>query len=191
MIRKKCFTLLEILLVLLILSFCIALTGIKIQGMYAEQQFLSESEQILHHLSLARDLMLMMDTDIHVKMRQNEKEETLDLWLEVEKPLEPGWQRLIERKISLRTIGSVIFNDQSSKELTLRFSLGAMSKGLLTFIEGKESKGRKIEIDLLGYPSLFAKKKEGKDNDAIPNTPSALYPVEVYQAVYGDTDANT
>jgi prepilin-type N-terminal cleavage/methylation domain-containing protein len=183
-LKRRAFTLLEILLVLLILSFGIALTGVKVQELYNEQRFLSETEQILSHLSLARDLMLIMNTDVTVKLSQNEQEKTIDLWLEVEKPLKKEWQRLVQRKMQLHVFRSFSFKGESAKNVALRFSLGSMSKGILAFQEEKDT-GRSFEVELTGHPTHFSKKMESNEREQI-NNHQILYPVEVYEEMHKD-----
>jgi type II secretory pathway pseudopilin PulG len=192
MIRKSYFTLLELLIVLFIVSFGIVLTGVKIKDIYQEQRFLSESQQVLSHLAMAQDLMLIMDTDVHVKFAPDKKErKQTRLWLEIEKPIKKGWSRLVEREIVLSAIQSLEFEGKSDRELTLQFSLGQMSKGKLVLSEGeqgksKSSKPREFEIELVGYPNPMGVKRKAMDEDRKVGRSEALYPNEVYEKLYGD-----
>ncbi len=130
-LRKPVFTLLELLIVLFILSLGAIITGVKVKEAYEEQLFLSETEQILNHLQMAQDLMLIMDTDVYFHLIKN-RDGTLMCYLDVEKPLtvkkasqeSPDgqyvlieldrdlsiqWTHLIERKVSLKAIKSFHF----------------------------------------------------------------------------------
>lgn len=192
-VRKSYFTLLELLIVLFIISFGIVLTGIKIKDVYQEQRFMSETQQVLSHLAMAQDLMLILDTDVEVKVAPDKENDQILMWLEVEKPVEKAWARLIERKIPLKAIQSLEFQGKASKELSLQFSLGRMSKGILTLYEGEQGKShhkkqREFEIELLGYPYPMGSKQKAFDQTKSDKS-ELLYPVEVYEKLYEAPDA--
>lgn len=188
--KQSYFTLLELLIVLFIISFGVILTGVKVQGIYREQRFLSESQQILSHLVMAQDLMLILDTDVHVKFAQ--EKEQLTVWMEVEKPIKEAWAKLIEKKHPLSAIQSLEFNENSLQELSLLFSFGKMSQGKLVLFEGKENQGnrgdqRQFEIELPGYPSSLGPPKPNSSEKRTRFEKSELlYPSEVYEKLYAD-----
>jgi type II secretory pathway pseudopilin PulG len=185
-LRKGCFTLLELIIVLFIISMGIVLTGVKVKDVFQEQRFLSQSQQVLNHLAMAQDLMLIMDADVQVKIDLKSKD--LQIWLEIEKPLNGPSARLIERKIPLTAIHSFEFDESREKELTLLFSLGRMSKGTLTLYEGEHSDKREFAIQLRGYPTSFrANGKEVKDENQVGKS-QLLYPEEVYEQLYAKTN---
>ncbi len=190
--KRNHFTLLEILVVLFLLTLGLALTGVKVKEIYREQQFLSESHQILSHLRMAQDLMIIMDTDVDVHFLADKKGEKIDFWLEVEKPLVDHWARLVERKLSVRAIQSIEFQGNKDDEMILHFSLGKMSKGILQLTEKEknEQKRKHFLIKLLGYPSNLQETKEGQEEGAETNRSELLYPVEVYEELYKDKDKN-
>lgn len=186
-VRKSCFTLLEILVVMMLISIGVVVTGLKIQDIYHEQRFNSETRQVINHLSMAQDLMLIMDTDVFVRFSPDEKKESIKMWLEVEKPLDQPWKRLVERRIPLTAIRSIEFDGTPSKKLTLQFSLGKMSKGMLILKEeenSKKKKERKSNIELRGYPSPFDGKKEKGLEQKIMERSELLYPAEVHEQLY-------
>lgn len=191
-VKKPCFTLLELLVVLFIISLGIILTGVKVKEVYQEQRFLSEAQQVLSHLSMAQDLMLIMDTDVQVKFAPDKENKQLNVWLEIEKPLEESWARLINRKLSLKAIQSLEFEEKIVKDLTLQFSLGRMSSGILILFEGGErdrmhrSEKREFEIDLVGYPSPFGVKHPALNEQKKTERSELLYPIEVYEKLYAD-----
>ncbi len=190
-VKKSYFTLLELLIVLFIISFGIILTGVKIKEVYQEQRFLSEAHQVLSHLAMAQDLMLIMDTDVHVKLAPDQETKQLTVWLDIEKPIEEPWARLIERKLSLAAIQSFEFEGSRVKDLTLHFSLGQMSKGTLTLFEEDQGKGRhaekrEFEIELLGYPSPLGAKGKPIEEQKTEQRSELLYPIEVYEKLYAD-----
>lgn len=193
-LKRACFTLLELLIVLFIISFGVILTGVKVKELYQEQRFLSEAQQVLSHLAMAQDLMLIMDTDVQVKVAPDPHSRQLQIWLEVEKPFEEPWARFIERKLTLQTIRSFGFEHGHRKDLTLTFSFGKMSKGILMLYEGEKNDShssgkRTFQIELAGYPRpLKGTTGEEKELPKMTRRQSekskALYPVEVYEKLY-------
>jgi len=186
MIRKVCFTLLEFLIVLFLISLGVILTGVKIKELYQEQRFLSDTQQVLSHLAMAQDLMLIMDTDVYVRIAPNQEKKGLNLWLEIEKPMDEAWGGLMARKLSLTAIHCVSFEATSGKELTLQFSLGRMSKGTLLLFEGEQDKknpsGKKaFQIELLGYPSPIGAKEKISKKERRSEKSERLYPVDLYE----------
>lgn len=188
-VRKSFFTLLELLIVLFIISFGVILTGVKVKDLYREQRFLSEVQQVSSHLSMAQDLMLIMDADVFVYFSPKEDKQ-LQVWLEIEKPLEKPWAGLVERKLSLTAIRSAEFGENPNKEFILQFSLGKMSKGTLVLFEEEQNRSqddKKFEIELVGYPSpIGGKKVAEKDQTKSNNKSELLYPAEVYEELYKD-----
>ena len=190
-VRRHCFTLLELMIVLFIISFGVILTGVKVKGLYREQRFFSEAEQVLNHLRMAQDLMLIMDTDVQVHFAPDRKNDQIQMWLEVEKPLEEKWAHLVERKISLVAIRALEFDDRPREQLMLQFSLGKMSQGKLALFEERNhsQKENGFTIELLGYPSPLGRNKDAlkKEEKRVKN--ERLYPVEVYEKLYKDSHA--
>lgn len=169
-----------------IISFGVMLTGVKFKQLYHEQQLLSESQQVLSHLAMAQDLMLIMDTDVQVKIAPDPKSELLQIWLEVEKPFKEMWANFVERKMTLKAIRSLQFENNRGKEIDLRFSFGRMSKGVLTIDEGEKHESR---IELAGYPKpLTLTTIEEKEPSIMTRSQieasKALYPAEVYEKIY-------
>lgn len=189
--RKSCFTLLELLIVLFIISFGIILTGIKIKDLYREQRFLSEAHQVVNHLSMAQDLMMIMDTDVQVKFAPDKESKHLQVWLEVEYPVDEPWDRLIERKLTLTAIQSLEFDGRSTKDVVLQFSFGKMSQGKLILFgeEEKQTKEkREFEIELLGYPTPLGTQAAKAQEKTKSAKSELLYPIEVYESLYKDAN---
>ncbi|MFI0435143.1 MAG: Tfp pilus assembly protein FimT/FimU [Parachlamydiaceae bacterium] len=190
-IRKSPFTLLEVMVVLFIISLAMILTGVKVKSIYQDQRFFSETEQVLSHLSMAQDLMLIMDTDVKVYFAPDKKGKEMELWLDIEKPIEEAWARLVERKMTLQAIGRLEFDGHSTKELTLQFSLGKMSKGELVLFEGDERKFHKQKesrIQLLGYPAPIGEKKGAFQEQTKSEMSQLLYPAAVYEDLYQEAN---
>jgi prepilin-type N-terminal cleavage/methylation domain-containing protein len=171
-IKKPFFTLLEVLVVMMIIASLAVLTGVKLMSAYSEQCFLSETEQVLNHLQMAQDLMILLDTDVTLKFSL---EGAVECWLEVEKPLvvrksdvkefDPlaslKWSQLVQRHLPLYSIEWVEFKEEGSKSLEesqegdqrnlcLSFSLGRMPTGKLSLGTSRDNRIRTIH--LVGFP---------------------------------------
>lgn len=191
-VKSSYFTLLELLIVLFIISFGVLLTGVKLKEAYEEQRFFSEAQQVLSHIAMAQDLMLIMDADVQVKLAHDPETRQVTCRLEIEKPLEDAWARMIERNLILTAIHSFEFEKGGENPLTLNFTLGCMSQGTLTLFEGKQDDARRSEkrlfkIELAGYPSpMGAKLAPFKNNQNQVEQSQLLYPIEVYEKLYPD-----
>ncbi|CUI15739.1 hypothetical protein PNK_0101 [Candidatus Protochlamydia naegleriophila] len=191
-IRQAHFTLLELLIVLLILSLGIALTGVKLKEAYEEQRFFSECGQVIDQLRMAQELMLVLDSDVEVRLAIDPETKQVTSNLAVEKPLNDAWVKLIERKLSFSAIRSYKFDDNQANPLVVRFSLGNMSKGKLVLSAAEHSRTGELwqeTIDLIGYPSPIGKKRLSQEADGV-DLSQRLYPAEVYEELYPEPGNN-
>jgi type II secretory pathway pseudopilin PulG len=186
--RRNYFTLLEMLVVFLILSMGLALTGVKLKEAYEEQRFFSEWNQLVGQLRTAQELMLVMDADVEVTLAYDPKNKQVVSTLSIEKPLDDAWVKLVERKFAFSAIRSFQFNQALADPLVLMFKAGKMSQGelVLSSLEKNSSqeKGRRETIHLLGYPAFI--EKQGKSTQEIERVAESqmLYPAEVYEKLY-------
>lgn len=192
-IKRSFFTLLEMLVVLLLLSTGVALTGVKIKQAYDEQRKLSDIQHVLNCLTMAQDLMLMMDVDIEVVFSHDPKSKNVVCRLEVEKPLNETWTRLVERKIPLSMIRSFNFSGQHGDPLRLRFTLGKMSQGILTLSTDDHvsygfSNKDDFRIFLAGYPESIEQVGEEYRMDENLRENEQLFPVEIYTDIFKDAN---
>ncbi len=191
-VRKSFFTLLELLVVLLIISLGIALTGVKIHEAYTEQRFQSDAHKVLSQLALAQDLMLILDADVQIKFSHDPDTKQVVCWLEIEKPLEKGWTHILEHKLLLPSIGYYEFKRRHKNPLTLEFTLGGMSKGMLVLFEGKQdshrSDKRQFTIELTGYPIPFGGQRKTIKKQNKTALSQILYPNEVNEALHSEKD---
>lgn len=171
-LKKSAFTLFELLIVLFIISIGAVLAGVQMHKMIKEQRFLSEVDQLVNQLLLAQDLMLIMDTDVTIKLIEEDRLKSIRYEFEVEKPLKGYWEKVFKnkpepfksiRKIKFRGVEEVLDPDEKDFDgVFLRFSLGMMSRGILTLSPFAEQEGTEQEhrsqdraILLTGYPRVF------------------------------------
>lgn len=187
--QKRPFTLLEVLVVLFLLSLVAALTGIQLKNVYQEQRFLSEYQQVLSHAEMAQDLMLILDTDVKLKIVQYQ-DKRVEYWIDVDKPLvikskktvsssDPKdkeeeeividreasirWSHLVERRIPLQAIRSFKFEStQNQDEREEEKEQGALHVATLEFSLGKMSRGT---LTLCNYDAqdVSQQKNKGKE----------------------------
>lgn len=176
-----------------ILSMGLAITGVKVHRLYSEQRFFSESQQILSQLTLAQDLMLILDADVEVKIGLDEKTKKVFISLEVEKALPERWARLIERRLVLPSIQSFDFmrvdNLSSDQDpLILEFSFGRMPRGTLVLSAEKnlnldQLSENDYKIELPGYPAALGKSSSDMKDEQNKEDSPQLYPIEVYEKI--------
>lgn len=191
-LKRSCFTLVEMLIVLLILSTGIALTGVKIKQAYDDQRKLSDIQQVLNCLIMAQDLMLMMNADVELVLKHDRKTKLVVCLLEVEKPVNETWAKIVGRKIELSRIRSFQFNGYHADPLRLRFTLGKMSKGTLTLSlndhpgDGSDDKND-FKIVLPGYPSPIVQFNKTAEINELTAASQQLYPAEIYEELNSTT----
>ncbi|MBA3722474.1 MAG: hypothetical protein H0W88_08745 [Parachlamydiaceae bacterium] len=163
--KKTFFTLLELLIVLLLLSFGMALTGIKVKEAYAEQRFYTEVEQVLSHLQLAQDIMLIMEIDVTVQFFKDKSDKDIHYRIVPEKPVSPKLKVILAKEYILKSIRNIDFiGDLRRKEEGIIldfFSRGmSMSKGKLNLFEkDPPDNGKAFQITFAGYPTFLASEK--------------------------------
>lgn len=171
---KKCFTLVELLLVVSILLMVAGMVGYNIRRAFFEQRFRAEVAAVVDTLRLAQDLMLLLNSDAHV-LFADDPAGGIRYWIEVEKQLSGSWDRELKRKRpNLKTIHLVEMDDRVSEikvkdKLDIMFLSGGsvMSKGVLRLFtsDEKERDGvLKSYVCLPGYPRpIESSSREIKD----------------------------
>lgn len=190
-ITRRFFTLLEVLVVLLILSMGLSLTGIKFYQAWQEQRVHSDVQQVVNMLAMAQDLMLLMDADAQVILAKKSTNQPVTCRLSIEKPLSKEWEKIAEREISLSAIQSFKLNKTDENPLRIRFTLGQMTEGDLYLSVNKsvdllkKNEGTTFRIALPGYPGPI-----GLSDDLESERPryssenNHLYPMDVYEELY-------
>lgn len=159
--RRRFLSLIELLIVITILSLVAGVVGVQIHKMLREQRFTTEVSLVLDKLRLAQELMLILRTDAHVKFKQEPNQDQINLWVEVETPLDT-LKKDIQKPVALKTIQFVEFKDElvyetKMGEIDIKFLSGGnlMSKGIMRLSTSETTKDRgALErfITLPGYP---------------------------------------
>lgn len=170
-IRRRPVTLVEILIVMTILALIGAGVGINVTASLHEQRFRLEVSRFVDSLRLAQDLMLIMNTNVHVRVKASENE--LTYFLDVDGGIPKSWQKIIgiEPKF-LKEIHGVFFNDElpfpsTPGQLDIRFQSGGgmMSRGVLrlsTHDQENHPGAIVMAVCLKGYPQPINSVLEGE-----------------------------
>jgi type II secretory pathway pseudopilin PulG len=165
---KRCFTLMEMLLVIGLVTIVASVVAINIRAALIEQRFRSEVAAIVNTLRLAQQLMLIAKIDVKVKFNVLPNDAGIDYKLEFDDPLTPNWKKEIQRSHPpLKEIHRIGFNDASGT-VTLNFFSGGtvMSQGYL-FLSTHEnvaaSGAMHSFICLPGYPHHIRSSKQKDD----------------------------
>lgn len=161
--RRRFITLIEFLLVIALLMVVAGLVGLNIRRAFVEQSFRSEVSSVVDTLRLAQDLMLILNSDVHM-LFQDDPVRGIRYWIEVEKPLPSNWDRELKRKRPLlKQVHLVEMDDKVSvievqDKLDIKFLSGGsvMSKGVLSLYsdDNKNREGVLVSsICLKGIPS--------------------------------------
>lgn len=169
--RRSFFTLIELLVVLLLTTIGMAVTGIKIKETYDQQKFFGEIQQVLSHLQVAQDTMLVLQTDMQIKFKRDPDTKAIYYTLMAENPLPTYIANILKGEHTLKAIRGMQFEDQSISDeagITLKFfSKGmVMSQGVLILsqdAEGKDS-SKSHQIELAGHPRFFESKQYQSGN---------------------------
>lgn len=169
--RRLHVTLLELLLVLSLLALLAGVIGINMRRAFFEQRFRAEVSGLVSSLRLAQDLMLILDTDIHVFIEDDPKK-GLHSWIEAEKKLTDGWGRELERKRArfsaihlVEMEDKISENSAQTNKIDIKFLSGGavMSKGILNAFSSRNKNDETSlvsSICLPGYPKPIVSSNE-------------------------------
>ena len=122
---KRCsFSLLEMFVVFTLLAGLGTLLTISFRGWIEEQQFYSDVRKLKNQLQLSSDLMWLLDADVTITLFFASPSRELYSQIQVEKPLEPFWKRLVERPVVFSSLASVSFSGKIISSQQILFSLG-------------------------------------------------------------------
>lgn len=156
--RRSYMTLLEIMIVLAVIVIATGGIAISVQKAIVHQQFQTEVSILIDELTLAQNLMLVLGTDVHVKIKA-EANKNITYWIETETELPPSMAtEILKKKHELKTVKAFHHKDAKGNELDIRFlSHGdSMTDGIITLATTEKSplpkNALQAYICLSGYP---------------------------------------
>lgn len=160
-LRRQYITLIEMLVVLGILSLVIGLVGFNVRHLVVDQRFRNEVKMVVDQLRMAQNLMLIMDSDIHVKFQEKDGY----ILMELESSLELPWLKALNPEPkTLNVIHHVGFDEKGKEKMSgfeergvldIKFLSGGnvMTSGTLRLATARDSQNAlKRFICLSGYP---------------------------------------
>lgn len=137
--QQRCFTLLEVMVVLALISLVAGVVGVNAARALRQQRFYGEVSAVVSFLQMAQQLMAVLNTDIDVKFEALPEGKGIRYWLEFDEKLAGRWNKEIARpRPPLQEIHYVDFKEASGRpsptgKLLLRFLSGGdvMSQGIL------------------------------------------------------------
>ncbi len=163
MVRKKFFTMVEMLIVMAILSVVAGAVGFNMLKMRRQQQFVSGVSLVEQKLQAALETMLIHHNNVRVIFDRDKGR--LKLTAESETPLERGMGRLLKTNPVIEGVSEAVWRphdqDVASGKAILVFSAmaNAIPKGTLT-LYGTDPSQKKTVV-LKGYPHPIKAADEG------------------------------
>lgn len=176
-LRKRFLTLAEIMIVISIISIVGGVMALGLRQLIREQRFRTEVAQVVNTLQLAQQIMIILNTDVHVIFQTTPQGFTYRISLDDK--LQDRWHtELTRRKPPLKEIHAINFVDalspgSSSNTIDIKFLSGGstMSQGTLRL--GVAPPGvpdtQEAFICLPGYPH-FIKSTPKEDSDTACNS---------------------
>lgn len=169
-------TLLEILVVVAILALFTGVIGINVRRAMQNQRFRTEVYLMVDTLRLAQDLMLVLGTDVHFRIKGAEDNGGIEYWLDVEGGVPKSWKPVVDRsRRLLKEIHHSSFFDLQpfpfvEGEVDIRFLSGGalMSRGILRLAthENPDEPGSiKKVVCLKGYPHAIVSEFEAPNEE--------------------------
>jgi|GEM_PF-1636084 len=157
--RLRYFTLLELMIALAIIGSVAGIIGINANKAMRQQRFRTEASSIVQQLRLAQNLMLILNQDVKIAFRKNNKSGNLEHAMTFQCPLDSPWEKeLLRTHAPLKEIIQISFTYRdsgaaktSAKDFELKFLSGGavMSEGIVELLSRG---GEKRYIHLLGAP---------------------------------------
>lgn len=175
---RRCFTLMELLVVIAILLLVMGVIGINVGSAVRTEKFNSGVGILVDKLRMAQDIMLILKTNVKVKLEQGDK--GLVVSVNVDRALSPVLKQAVIQKTTIEEIRSFSFTAgemTDNEKVTLDFMSGGsrMTKGKLTVKSGNLSE----DIYLSGYPQMIQAGKKDPLDKVTPEMILDLYPSAV------------
>ena len=183
--KRKAFTLIEIILVLVILSMVSGVVGINIRHAVRQERFHASVRRVVDRLQMAQDLMLIsghsvdpLDTEISFPT----EDEKLFCRFDFKGENPPKLTSLFKKEIQLEEVGDVTFETDGSTELSFHALGNRVPKGTLKLISKRG--GLERFISLVGYPTKIqssAQRVPLQSAEDLEQESAELYPDELRQ----------
>ncbi len=159
--KRRFITLIEILIVVGIIALVSGLATIGIRKALRDQKFRTEAYQVLTTLRLAQQLMIVLNTDVHVKFKRTD--EGFNYRIELDDKLSERWHKELTRnRPLLKEIHAINFKDAlegGEGPLDIRFLSGGtvMSQGVMRLGTAAPGSPGALEtfICLPGFPHFL------------------------------------
>lgn len=177
--KKRCLTILEVLIVIVVLATVLGVIGISVNKALVDQRFRTELSTLVDELRLAQNLMLILGTDITVKFKELPDKKGIEYWIETETELPKSIAtEILKRRHQIKTIRGIFFEDKikhavkkGSLDLLFLSHGNVMSKGIMRLATSDKddppSGTLQAYIPLVGYPhpisSYFDKMQADKE----------------------------
>lgn len=190
-LRRRGYTLLEILLVLAIVATIGSVLAINVLRAIEQQKFYSSVDVLVDRLQMAQDLMLLMDRDARVSFEQ--RKEGLYVRVLVDGALPPLISRMAQGTVLKGIASSQFIQDGnligSPFQLVFLSRGTVMSRGQLRFSSfALTGQSFKAQIDLSGNPqpmiARYIERFGGDINLLQPGGQYEQYPIEIQQLMY-------
>lgn len=163
LVKKYYLTFVEILIVIAIVTLMTGIIGVNIRQLAREQRFNTEVSLIVDELRTAQNLMLILGSNVNVKIEQLPNGGGIKYWMEVSKLLPGNWTREVDReRAKLTTIKKIEFrpaNQQATANpIDIKFySRGSlMSEGVLVLSSTENIQDSAAMLNFIclpGFPS--------------------------------------
>jgi len=145
----------EIMIVMAIIGMIAGLIGININKALKEQRFRNEVVAFTDKLRLAQNLMVILDADIHVRVRSSS--EGIEYWMESERDLPSSWAAELKAPHTwMKAVHhfSLVGSQGGVSDIRFLAAGTTMTRGVIGLFphSEKEDNGSGQYIPLSGYP---------------------------------------
>ncbi len=190
---RRYLTLIELMIVMALILMISGVVGISAVKSRQRQKFQSSADQVMDKLRLAQDFMLMLKTDVRIKLTKTAK--GYHSHVDVDKALPDSLKRVMHLDSDIDGLPLIVFvDDQNVKHtgtIDLRFMSGgsSMSRGILYLYPSAENassigSGSPRQIVLPGYPRPIGGSKEDLKALQMAKQESSegnVYPLEILE----------